>query len=467
MQVIKKLISIAIVTVMAVTTISGPAVIRSVSKRGSDASSGKPELESTVPSGAVTSRDIDCYRLGNTLCNRRGETVIGYRLDAEQNITDLSGKEIVSSEYVEQFTCANEIRYNENDLRQTLQTATDSAEKEAVVPASVSLRLLVQPPDAVNRELILTSKNPSILYFPVSAPGADFDITSSAAQSSPTVTAEPDADGVLKVTCIAAGKGHAAVEVSNVLGEAIETMEFIFLAGDKKLGEQTAAGQSVNGQALSVSSSPDDPPGKAPADGHEHVYKTQTMNPTIRTKGYTLHVCTICGYTYRDNYTDLDLCQHQWRVVKTVQATADSAGYTLYECTVCGQQERRDPTGQETAGLPKACSHLICSAEVIPATCTKDGYTLHECLICRDYSYIDGETPALGHSWDEGAVTKEASCLESGTRTFTCRSCDATKTESIPASGHSWDDGLVTVTPAEGSKGMKAYTCKFCGTVRM
>ena len=39
------------------------------------------------------------------------------------------------------------------------------------------------------------------------------------------------------------------------------------------------------------------------------------------------------------------------------------------------------------------------------------------------------------HSWDAGAVTKEATCLEKGTKTFTC-SCGETKTEDIPVGEH-------------------------------
>ena len=41
---------------------------------------------------------------------------------------------------------------------------------------------------------------------------------------------------------------------------------------------------------------------------------------------------------------------------------------------------------------------------------------------------------ALGHSWDEGVVTKEAAYSEEGVRTYTClRNSAHTKTEAIPA----------------------------------
>jgi len=46
---------------------------------------------------------------------------------------------------------------------------------------------------------------------------------------------------------------------------------------------------------------------------------------------------------------------------------------------------------------------------------------------------------ATGHAYDDGKVTKEPTATETGTRTFTCESCGATKTEVIPALGEEED----------------------------
>ena len=35
-----------------------------------------------------------------------------------------------------------------------------------------------------------------------------------------------------------------------------------------------------------------------------HKYTNKTIAPTSTTKGYTLHTCSVCGYSYKDNYTD-------------------------------------------------------------------------------------------------------------------------------------------------------------------
>ena len=46
--------------------------------------------------------------------------------------------------------------------------------------------------------------------------------------------------------------------------------------------------------------------------------------------------------------------------------------------------------------------------------------------------------PALGHDWDEGAVTKEAVCEEAGEKLYTCQreECTVTYTEEIKALEH-------------------------------
>lgn len=68
----------------------------------------------------------------------------------------------------------------------------------------------------------------------------------------------------------------------------------------------------------------------------------------------------------------------------------------------------------------------------------------------------------LGHIWDEGEVTRAATCTEKGVKSITCTVCGETKTEDIAATGHSWDDGFVTRAATCIAKGVKTYTCKNC-----
>lgn len=45
------------------------------------------------------------------------------------------------------------------------------------------------------------------------------------------------------------------------------------------------------------------------------------------------------------------------------------------------------------------------------------------------------------HTWGAGTITSPATCMNAGTKTFTCAKCSETKTETVPASGHSWNTG--------------------------
>ena len=94
------------------------------------------------------------------------------------------------------------------------------------------------------------------------------------------------------------------------------------------------------------------------------------------------------------------------------------------------------------------------------------------------------------HSWNEGVVTTEPTCTERGEKTYTCSTCDATKTEIVGATGHSfgdwtekngnehtrvcskcqtseteahsWDGGDITSEPTCTENGTITYTCAYC-----
>ena len=66
------------------------------------------------------------------------------------------------------------------------------------------------------------------------------------------------------------------------------------------------------------------------------------------------------------------------------------------------------------------------------------------------------------HSWGEGVVTKAATCVSEGVKTYTC-SCGEVKTEPIPALGHSWSEWKVTKQPTSKDKGTETRTCSVCG----
>ena len=74
----------------------------------------------------------------------------------------------------------------------------------------------------------------------------------------------------------------------------------------------------------------------------------------------------------------------------------------------------------------------------VAATCTTDGSydVVVFCAVCgTELSRETTTTASLGHSWDDGVVTKEPTATETGVKTYTCTVCGETKTEEIPATG--------------------------------
>ena len=115
--------------------------------------------------------------------------------------------------------------------------------------------------------------------------------------------------------------------------------------------------------------------------------------------------------------------------------------------------------------------------------------------------------PHTDHTWDDGKVTKDATCTEKGEKIYTCTVCKATKTEEIAATGHKpvtdaavtatcmedgktegshcsvcnavikaqtaikstghkWDNGKITKEAAEDTEGIKTFICTVCGAAK-
>ena len=121
-----------------------------------------------------------------------------------------------------------------------------------------------------------------------------------------------------------------------------------------------------------------------PEPDHTHTYEpTETIEPTCTEPGSVTYTCADCG----DSYTEtIDPLKHDWS-----DWTADGDNHT------------------------RSCQRDSC-----------------------------GEVVTLPHEWNNGEVTKEATCKDEGETTFTCEVCAATKTETI--------EKLTTHTPAEPVK---------------
>ena len=94
------------------------------------------------------------------------------------------------------------------------------------------------------------------------------------------------------------------------------------------------------------------------------------------------------------------------------------------------------------------------------ATCLTEGEITYSCRYCD--CTMTAKTAKGGHSWNSGVVTKAATCKATGIKTFTCSVCKTTKTEVIKKSDHQWDGGKVTTAPTSEKDGVKTFTCTVC-----
>ena len=148
-------------------------------------------------------------------------------------------------------------------------------------------------------------------------------------------------------------------------------------------------------------------------------------------------LCTICGKRLDCAYTET-----------VVDPTCTSAGYTVHTCTNCGSSYLDSVVeGGHKWGTT-----------VIPPTHTEPGYTLYECSVCKE-SYKTDYTAPVGHAFDEGTVTKEATCTAEGEMTYAC-SCGATHTVPIPMTEHELTSAVTAPTCTE--LGYTTHSCKHC-----
>ena len=107
-------------------------------------------------------------------------------------------------------------------------------------------------------------------------------------------------------------------------------------------------------------------------------------------------------------------------VVRILTISEDGESAKTYEITV--ETEDAECKHQNTE-----------TKDAQDATCTEDGYTGDiYCSSCGEKLEEGTVIEKLGHSWDDGVVTKEATKEETGIRTYTCTVCSETKTEEIP-----------------------------------
>jgi len=193
------------------------------------------------------------------------------------------------------------------------------------------------------------------------------------------------------------------------------------------------------------------------ATGHKAV-KDAAVAATCETTGKTegSH-CSVCNTVIKAQATVAAL-GHSWDGGKiTKAATCTAAGTKTYTCTRCKK------TRTETIA---ATGHKAVKDAAVAATCETTGKTEgSHCSVCGTVLKAQTTTAALGHSWDNGKVTKAATCTTAGTKTYTCTRCKKTRTETIAAAGHKAVKDAAVAATCETTGKTEGSHCSVCNTV--
>jgi hypothetical protein len=197
---------------------------------------------------------------------------------------------------------------------------------------------------------------------------------------------------------------------------------------------------------------------------------------------------------------DSDYVPHIWDSgAVTTAATCSKTGVKTYTCTQCGKTW--------TVTIP-TISHTVVTDPAVAPTCTREGKTAgSHCSVCGTVIQAQDTVAKIDHTWDNGRVTADATCYDTGVKTYTCTQCKTTKTESIPTIAHTvvtdpavaptctkegktagshcsvcgaviqaqetvakidhtWDNGQVTAAATCYDTGVKTYTCTMCKTTK-
>ncbi|MBE6132932.1 MAG: hypothetical protein E7180_06045 [Erysipelotrichaceae bacterium] len=213
----------------------------------------------------------------------------------------------------------------------------------------------------------------------------------------------------------------------------------------------------------------------------EHSYEEEIVDPTCTEQGYTIFTCE-CGDSYNGNFVNVtghseiehegkeatcikegyepyvtcENCEYSTYTViakldhsyeeEIVDPTCTGEGYTIFTCE-CGDTYKNN--------YVKALGHTEVIDEAVEATCTSTGLTQgSHCDICNEIIVKQREVSTKNHSWNNGEITTPASCVENGVKTYTCISCNGTKTSVINARGYHnysapeyfWDYENLTLT---------------------
>lgn len=255
--------------------------------------------------------------------------------------------------------------------------------------------------------------------------------------------------GYIKPTELTAKCGDMLSAVSLKVNDENEKGSFVWTDSNVKL----EAGSDVNGQTITKKAKyvPADTNNYNEVDGIElsikieHELKgtdTTSHNATCTScgKAFSLStcvggkatctspaICSICGKSYGD--VDTTINGHEYEPVYNWLENGDCEVDFVCKRGECSESVQNHKLSHECVVTSKVIKQATCTQQEITTRTVTCSFNNIEYTTSKDFV----TKSALGHTWDDGKVTKEPTKTEEGIKTYTCTrtSCQQTKWETI------------------------------------
>ena len=178
------------------------------------------------------------------------------------------------------------------------------------------------------------------------------------------------------------------------------------------------------------------------------TYTTTVTDPTCTSSGYTTHTCDVCGSSFVDTFVEGG---HIWNAVLT-EPTHTEMGFTTFTCSRC----KESYTSDYVPPIGHSFDEGVVTKE---PTCTEEGEMLYTCACGETFT-----TPIARADHELEATVTEPTCTELGFTTHACKNCDYKYTDTYTAPiDHDWDEGKVASAPTLTETGILVQTCVNCG----
>ena len=258
--------------------------------------------------------------------------------------------------------------------------------------------------------------------------------------------AECEKDGTKTAVCdYGCGNKKTVTDTGSALNHSWNTATYTFAADGSVCTSTRTCKRNANHKETAIAT----------------ITSKVTTAATCETKGKTTYTATFTedwATTQTKVVTDVKALGHDYESAVTKKATCIAKGVKTYTC-------KNDKTHTYTEEIAINSKNHVNTTEKAEqkATCTAKGYTAGTyCNDCKKWISGHSEIAALGHDY-EGVVTKKATCIAKGVKTYTCRNDKShtyTQEIAIDKNAHSWsatgpectlcklEDEIVRVTKA-------------------